>query len=310
MFITLCIVNTSHCDQSRSAGRPVPAVHPRQETPVTERHARRGHHALRRATPWALLGAVGLACGLAIAPAGQSTRTTTDPSMPSASAGSSSAHARFDRYRGDTRKKALGRRRQQNGYNWSGYTAIGHSFTTSSADWTVPDISCSSRVDAVAEWVGLDGWGNDTVEQIGIQESCENGTPEFEDWYELYPNDPVYLRDRVQPGDHVHATARFLGGSSYELTLHDETQGWVQDKRFDGWSAPNESAEVIVEANRRAFPKFDRIDFTKVRFNGAGPGSVHAIGLWASTGGGRQQTDITPLYGSDLDSFSVTYVRE
>ncbi|MFI1184470.1 G1 family glutamic endopeptidase [Streptomyces sp. NPDC020799] len=268
-------------------------------TDPTERRRRRP--ALHGAIPWAALVVAALTCWLAL----------TTPTTPHHSGGATvaaSAHAGFDPYRGQARGRA-GKRRSQNGYNWSGYVAGGRPFTTASVTWTVPDIACSSEGDSVAEWVGLDGWSDDTVEQIGIQESCESGTPTFDNWYEFYPEPPVYFHDRVQPGDIVHATAHHVSGTTYELTLTDETQKWTRTKKADNWTAANSSAEVIVESNHRLFPRFRQIDFTKARFDGAAPGTVGAINLWASSRG-RQQNEVSEPYGPDLDSFSVAYLAE
>ncbi|MEV6669166.1 G1 family glutamic endopeptidase [Streptomyces sp. NPDC051162] len=275
-------------------------------TDPTERRRRRP--ALRRAIPRAVLAVVALACGLALA-------APTAPRQPTAAQGGATAAAPahtgpagFDPYRGHVRPRA-GKRRSQNGYNWSGYVAGGQPFATASATWTVPDISCSSASDSVAEWVGLDGWSNDTVEQTGVQESCETGTPTFDDWYEFYPEPPVYLHDRLKPGDVIHATVHHVSGMSYELTLNDETQNWTRTKKIDNWTAAGNSAEVIVESNHRLFPRFRQIDFTKARFNGAAPGAVGATSLWASSRG-RQQNEVSELDGPGLDSFSVAYLSE
>lgn len=275
-------------------------------TESTERRRRRP--ILRGAALWTVLVAVALACGLAVtAPTSPSPSATEDAATVAASP-PPGASARFDPYHGHVRGRA-GKRRAQNGYNWSGYVAGGQAFTTSSATWTVPNISCSSEGDSVAEWVGLDGWSNDTVEQIGIQETCETGAPTFDNWYEFYPEPPVYFHDRVRPGDVIHAVARHVSGSTYELSLTDETQGWKREKKLDGWSAANSSAEVIVESNHRMFPKFSRIDFTKARLNGSAPGAFGAINLWASSMG-RQQNEVSELSGPELDSFSVAFLSE
>lgn len=275
-------------------------------TAPTERRRRRP--ALRRAIPRAALASAALICGLALAAPTTPRPPTTAGGGAPAAASAHAGPAAFDPYRGHARGRA-GKRRSQNGYNWSGYVAGGRAFATASATWTVPDISCSSASDSIAQWVGLDGWSNDTVEQTGIQESCETGTPTFDDWYEFYPEPPVYFHDRVQPGDVIHATVRHVSGTSYELTLTDETQGWTRTKKADNWTAANSSAEVIVESNHRLFPKFRQIDFTKVRFDGAAPGAVGAISLWASSRG-LQQNEVSELDGPDLDSFSVAYLTE
>ncbi|MEU5425972.1 G1 family glutamic endopeptidase [Streptomyces olivoreticuli] len=274
-------------------------------TESTERRRRRPM--LSGAALWTVLVAVALACGLAVAaPTSPSPSAAEDVATVAAPAPGMSA--RFDPYHGHVHGRA-GKRRSQNGYNWSGYVAGGQAFTTASATWTVPNISCSAESDSVAEWVGLDGWSNDTVEQIGIQETCETGAPTFDNWYEFYPEPPVYFHDRVRPGDIIHAVARHVSGTTYQLSLTDETQGWTREKKLDSWSAANSSAEVIVESNHRTFPRFSRIDFTKARLNGSAPGAFGAINLWASSMG-RQQNEVSELSGPELDSFSVAYLME
>ena len=40
-----------------------------------------------------------------------------------------------------------------------------------------------------AEWVGIDGYNSNTVEQIGTELDITNGTPSYYAWYEMYPSD-------------------------------------------------------------------------------------------------------------------------
>ncbi len=54
--------------------------------------------------------------------------------------------------------------------NWSGYDATGGPFTSVTATWTQPRIRYAGVTSTdVAFWVGLDGDGSDTVEQIGTE---------------------------------------------------------------------------------------------------------------------------------------------
>ena len=51
--------------------------------------------------------------------------------------------------------------------NWAGYSATGSSFTSVTATWTQPAVKARTAETYAAFWVGLDGDGSDTVEQIG-----------------------------------------------------------------------------------------------------------------------------------------------
>src|SRR5581483_12446319 len=50
---------------------------------------------------------------------------------------------------------------------WGGYvaTAAPGTFTTASASWTIPRVTCLKDRDYYAPWVGIDGDGSPTVEQ-------------------------------------------------------------------------------------------------------------------------------------------------
>src|SRR5205823_10300049 len=45
----------------------------------------------------------------------------------------------------------------QDGGNWSGYVATGSGFSSVSASWNEPGVSCNSSNDLYAPWVGIDG---------------------------------------------------------------------------------------------------------------------------------------------------------
>jgi len=56
--------------------------------------------------------------------------------------------------------------------NWAGYVAAGGPYTSASASWIVPGANCGNAVGTTsATWVGIDGWGGNSVEQIG-RASC------------------------------------------------------------------------------------------------------------------------------------------
>ena len=64
------------------------------------------------------------------------------------------------------------------GGNWGGYVSFG-SFTTATASWTEPSVTCNSTNDLFAPWVGIDGDGSSTVEQTGVATDCSSGRPVY-----------------------------------------------------------------------------------------------------------------------------------
>ena len=74
--------------------------------------------------------------------------------------------------------------------NWSGYVAAtslsdpeSDSVTAVSGSWVVPTVSSSSGSTSYsAVWVGIDGFSNGTVEQIGTSQDEVNGTAVYQVW--------------------------------------------------------------------------------------------------------------------------------
>ena len=116
-------------------------------------------------------------------------------------------------------------------FNWSGYAdasgglsgpGVSGTFSSVSAKWTTPAVSCSNEDQLAASWVGLDGFNNQTVEQDGTLEWCFEGQPYYYTWYEMYPADNITVGDTVSPGDQIAARVS-ASGSNYTLSLVDYT---------------------------------------------------------------------------------------
>jgi hypothetical protein len=157
--------------------------------------------------------------------------------------------------------------------NWSGYAVTGNRFTSVSASWTEPTVSCSATAYS-SFWVGLDGDTSGTVEQTGTDADCSGSTPQYYAWYEMYPKYPVNLRNTVRPGDKLSASVTTNGSGSFTLTITDSTQGWTNTTTARLKSAKLASAEVIAEApssNSGVLPlaNFGTVGFTAAKANGA-----------------------------------------
>jgi len=152
--------------------------------------------------------------------------------------------------------------------NWSGYAVTGSRFTSVSAQWTEPTVSCSGTAYS-SFWVGLDGDTSNTVEQTGTDADCSGSTPQYYAWYEMYPKFPVNLRGTVRPGDHLSASVTTDGSGRFTLTITDSTQGWTNTTNARLKSAKLASAEVIAEAPSSSGGVLPLANFGTVSFSGA-----------------------------------------
>jgi hypothetical protein len=152
--------------------------------------------------------------------------------------------------------------------NWGGYVATGTKgqFTTVTASWTEAQATCTKDGDLYAPWVGIDGYGNSTVEQTGVQTACNTGSPVDSAWYEMYPAAPVYYTNPVATGDVIVATVS-SSGSAYTLTISDTTKGWTKTTHASLSSAEDASAEAVIEAPG-GYPTITSVNFTGVQFDG------------------------------------------
>ena len=110
-------------------------------------------------------------------------------------------------------------------YNWSGYadtSGTHQAFTKVSGSWTTPSVTCSAEDQITSNWVGLDGFNSNTVEQLGTLSWCFQGKPVFFTWYEMYPAGTTEVGTTVQPGDKIAASVTRTG-TSYALKLTDST---------------------------------------------------------------------------------------
>jgi hypothetical protein len=129
------------------------------------------------------------------------------------------------------------------GPNWSGYavTAGVGQVTAVGGSWVVPAITGTTGQDS-STWVGIDGYGGSTVEQIGTQQIIQNGQASYVAWYEFFgdyyqpaglnakgqPNQagPAYYQVNIptstinpQPGDTISAAVYLAPGTSSTFVL-------------------------------------------------------------------------------------------
>ena len=148
--------------------------------------------------------------------------------------------------------------------NWAGYVATAgtnQTFTSVLGSWQVPAVTAppsGSGTDYSAFWVGLDGWNDGTVEQLGTSSvSTAGGGSYYYAWYEMFPQYSIPIISMpVTPGDWMTASVTYEGGAKFRLTMQDTTNGSLfsidQTSTFDqGQFATSDlrtSAEWIAES--------------------------------------------------------------
>jgi hypothetical protein len=102
-----------------------------------------------------------------------------------------------------------------NSGNWAGYvntvptTARGSIYEVTS-EWYTPTVTCGSAPSGGSyqvSWVGIDGYGTGTVEQVGTLSYCSTtgATPGYYSWWEFAPYNSVQLYASISGGDFVQA---------------------------------------------------------------------------------------------------------
>src|SRR5437763_595403 len=154
--------------------------------------------------------------------------------------------------------------------NWSGYAATGGGFTSVSASWTQPVATCGIGQTAASFWVGIDGDGSKTVEQIGTYANCTSANvPQYYAWFEMYPNPAYKTSYPVVPGDTMSASVSVDRVGRFTLSITDATQHWTASTTQRSTSAQFASAEVIAEDPSNSSGMVPLTNFGSVTFTGA-----------------------------------------
>jgi hypothetical protein len=172
---------------------------------------------------------------------------------------------------------------QSKSTNWSGYAAVPASgeVTSVQGSWVVPAVTGAKRTTSYSSfWIGIDGYGSDTVEQIGTDSDIQNGRATYYAWFEFYPN-PAYkfLRFPVQPGDVITASVT-CSGDTFTLSLKDVNTKKTVTVTSTVTGASKSSAEWVAEAPSSMSGVLPLANFNTVQFSSC----------TASINGGAQQT--------------------
>ncbi len=198
--------------------------------------------------------------------------------------------------------------------NWAGFVASHGRFTSVSASWKVPLVTGGLRPTEVAAlWVGLDGRGTSTLEQIGTISGMLGGSPAYEVWFEVVPKAPEYVTMAVKPGDSITASVTTAGDGRFTLFIRNNTTHVAFSTLQASPGAELVTAEVVAEApatisGPAPLPDFGTVRFTNARANGRPIGTFTWDRLNMSSGTVPQAD--TSVLARDAGSFSVTWRHE
>ena len=177
--------------------------------------------------------------------------------------------------------------------NWAGYAVhrTGVQFTSVRGAWVEPAVSCPQGGTYSSFWIGIDGYLNDFVEQVGTGADCTApNSPAYYAWYELYPAPRVRIAMVIRPGDQLEADVGYVPGGT-ELNIRDVTSGRTFSTMRRGSNGPLTSAEWVAEApsactgsNCSVLPlaNFGTVDFTLCSAVGNGTSATINASGWSA----------------------------
>lgn len=120
--------------------------------------------------------------------------------------------------------------------NWSGYavfpvaqsssgkgkkSAPTATFSDVSGLWVVPTVTSSTSANTYSStWIGLDGYADSTVEQIGTEQDWSDGSAQYYAWFEMYPKWAYEIVGfPVNPGNNITAKVEYVSKGAFTLTI-------------------------------------------------------------------------------------------
>ncbi|HEX4702983.1 MAG TPA: G1 family glutamic endopeptidase [Pseudonocardiaceae bacterium] len=209
---------------------------------------------------------------------------------------------------------------------WTGYVDVAHphvQFRFVASNFIVPAVTCTHPESKASFWVGLDGYGNGTVEQVGLSTNCipVNGVavPVYQVWWEMFPDGVHYVRNAI-PGDHL-ALSVFYNSSTdmYRLSITDKNFApasfTVREHCPSGHTCRNATAEAILEADNGSFlSRFSPVTFSNssVTSRGGTRGAFGNTTLWdlaepVMTGSNGQPLAHVSRLSNRGRNFTITY---
>lgn len=133
--------------------------------------------------------------------------------------------------------------------NWCGIVSrgVGGWVRMVSASWVVPQVHEAKTPSYSATWIGVDGYRNNDLIQVGTEQDYVGGKPIYYAWWEILPKTQTPIGGKVNPGDQVEARLQQLRPGKWLIRITNVTQNWTFQK-VQPYGGPRASAEWIMEA--------------------------------------------------------------
>jgi hypothetical protein len=142
----------------------------------------------------------------------------------------------------------------QNDSNWAGYIIASDlqnpqpNVTSVNASWIVPEITIPSVNDSFsAVWIGVGGYFDRSLIQVGSEQDSINGQAVYSLWYELLPAPAVTLDTmNISPGDKIVASINLVNPNLdlWSIYIADGNQVFQGNVNY---ASSQLSAEWILE---------------------------------------------------------------
>jgi hypothetical protein len=143
--------------------------------------------------------------------------------------------------------------------NWSGYavpmegSGVTDTFSAVQGTWAVPIVTGNQEDRSTAyssAWIGLDGYDNGTVEQIGTEQDWTGREQQNYAWFEMYPNGGYEIEGfPVDPGDSISAQVQYVGKSMQKSVLKRGKSGGRNKPANGGGQSVEESVFKLTIVN-------------------------------------------------------------
>ena len=191
--------------------------------------------------------------------------------------------------------------------NWSGYaiTTAQRLISCVESEWVQPKVKChGGGRTSVSIWVGLGGFSQSALEQIGTAVDCVSGFPLDYSWHESLPRQRHEIEAplSVQPGDRIWAQVRWMSGSTYQLSLANLTHTDGFTVRDTNKGLRRTEAVWIAEAPSACSPKCSILsmpDWHKVTFDHIGVTVAGKLTTLKADGSTRVRVRLVARSGAD-----------
>lgn len=164
-----------------------------------------------------------------------------------------------------------------------------------------------------ASWIGIDGFHNTSLIQVGTSQNIVRGFPRYYAWWEILPAAETEInpsRYPVQPGDTMQASIAKQVDGTWTIMLDNVTRGWTFNLGGLRYRGPQTSAEWIEEApmvngQLSSLANYGTVTFNPGAVNGENPQLAPADGGALHQAGRRVSTPSLP--DADTDGFTIAY---